>query len=685
MTATNPTIAATTATLNIAELTDLKRDGIIVDEDGGIKTQKAAVYNVWNIPSLGKRLNLTENDFRETLNKYTGNKQLFDKTRNAFIPNIGGCTIYTFGNITKIRDNKCEIAVRVHDECNGSDVFGTDICTCRPYLIFALRQAIECAQRGGVGIIAYFRKEGRSLGEITKYRVYNARKYQLGGDRAETYFKQTEKIAGIKDARFQTMMPDILNWFGIDRIDWLLSMSSEKYDAIIEAGICVNQRVPLPDSYVPKNAKVEVLAKIAAGYHAESSISKQKEQETLSALRDLRTIRKQCSRIFKLAKLNKLTYFKLNINKFDFVVKQVLSVINEHYPDHNIPLHSRFRHFNENKLTNLINKWNIKYHVSKKEQVRRLVDLVTISVLCDAGAGSSWKYINSIGKKYTRSEGLAEASYDMFISGLFSSDLALKTRVNSRGLLDNLTLQKLQIGFQVSETNQMIGIQGRYNLLLRLGSALSLECNHEYFGNEIYRPGNLLDYLLKYCDENLNVSIRILWRAIIEGLETIWPKQMSGIRRGDVWVHNKLKKFGIPGSDMVPFHKLQQWLTYSLVEAFEYYGINFLHLSDMTALSEYRNGGLFVDCGVLVLKSNIDKNKYFDVGSELVVEWRAMTIVLIDKLAERLRIILNKNEKELPLSKVLEGGTWRAGRELAFKLRKDGSSPINLRSDGTVF
>ena len=190
---------------------------------------------------------------------------------------------------------------------------------------------------------------------------------------------------------------------------------------------------------------------------------------------------------------------------------------------------------------------------------------------------------------------------------------------------------------------------------------------------------------MKHCDDNLNVSIRILWKAIIEGLETIWPKQMSGIRRGDVWVHNKLKKFGIPGSDMVPFHKLQQWLTYSLIESFQYYGINFIHITDMTALSEYRNGGLFVDLGVLNLKDNIDKSKYYDVGSELVVEWRAMTIVLIDQLAERLRIILNKNEEELSLCKVLEGGTWRAGRELAFKLRKDGSPPIKLRSDGTVF
>mmetsp|Transcript_65144 Transcript_65144/g.103715 ORF Transcript_65144/g.103715 Transcript_65144/m.103715 type:complete len:841 (+) Transcript_65144:35-2557(+) len=701
MTATNPTIAATTAILNIPELANvLKRDGVIVDEDGGIATQKAAVYPVWNIPALAKRLELSEFDFRDAMHKYTGNPSLLDKTKNAFLPNVGGVTVYTFGDVSKIRDPKTEIAVRVHDECNGSDVFGTDICTCRPYLIFALHQAIECAQRGGVGVVAYFRKEGRSLGEITKYRVYNARKYQAGGDRAEMYFAQTEKIAGIKDARFQTMMPDVLNWLGIDRIDWLLSMSSEKYDAIIESGITVNQRVPLPDSYVPKHAKVEVLAKIAAGYHAESTLNAQRELETLDALRDLRTIRKQCSRVFKLAKLNKLTYFTLNIGKFDEAVKLVTKCINEHYPDLNIPLHSRFRHFNEKAMSGLMASWQQKY-VDKQEQVRRLVDLVTISVLLDAGAGADWKYISAQDQQvYSRSEGLALASFDMFAAGLFSSDpQVLPTRVNSIGLIENMTLQKLQIGFQVSKTNPMIGLNGRYLLLKRLGSALELEKNNEYFGCEVFRPGHLLDYLLRYHRENssedqsgdkddvINVSIHVLWKAIIEGFETIWPKQMSGIRRGDVWVHNKLKKSGIPGSDMIPFHKLQQWLTYSLVEAFEFYGINFLYINDMTCLAEYRNGGLFVDTGVLTLKHPYcdDRNKYYDVGSELVVEWRAMTIVLCDKLAERLRVILHKSEQELGLAKVLEGGSWRAGRELAFKLRKDGSSPINLRSDGTVF
>lgn len=163
----------------------------------------------------------------------------------------------------------------------------------------------------------------------------------------------------------------------------------------------------------------------------------------------------------------------------------------------------------------------------------------------------------------------------------------------------------------------MTGLEGRCGLLKRLGTALAMERNREFFGAEVFRPGHLLDFLLRNSQkdidkigdnkdsEGINVSIRVLWRAIICGFETIWPKQMSGIRRGDVWVHNKLKKFGIPGSDMVPFHKLQQWLTYSLVEALQYFGINFVDLSDMTALAEYRNGGLFVDTGVLQLKPEV--------------------------------------------------------------------------------
>ena len=572
---------------------------------------------------------------------------------------------------------------------NGSDVFGTDICTCRPYLVFALEKCIECAQRGGVGIIAYFRKEGRSLGEVVKYRVYNARKGQKGGDKPEKYFYQTVNVAGIEDARFQTMMPDVLNWLGIDRIDWLLSMSSEKYDSIIESGIKVNQRVALPDKFVPNGAHVEILAKIAHGYHADGV----KHQKTIETLRSLKMIRRQCKRVYELATQDRLMHWKLNMNNMDKAVNAVVGCINDKYPmdshgNLNIPLHSRFRHFDEDALKKLINKWD-QCCVDKKEQVRRLIDLVTISVLTDAGAGDKWKFISNDGKVLTRSEGIAQATFEMFENGLFSSDSAIKTRVNSVGL-KNLTTKALKMGFQVNDNNCMIGLEGRCEIIQRLG--VELKRYPEFFGNELYRPGNLLDYILnnkktKY-DKINNIyycSIHVLWKAIICGYENIWPKHMSGIRRGDVWVHNLLKKKGYPGSDMVPFHKLQQWLTYSLIEAFKYYNIQFLDVNDMTCLAEYRNGGLFIDTNVLTLKDN-NNDRYYDVGSELVVEMRAMTIILADIIADKIRKIYNKTDKELPLSCILEGGTWRAGRILAKKKRpKTRSPPINIRSDGTVF
>jgi GTP cyclohydrolase II len=270
MTAKPPTIAACKAKLDIPELKDLPRDGEIVLANGEIWTSKCAVYYAWNLPALAERLDLSEQELRECLHRYSRDDRLLDPKVRTYIPAVGGCTIYTFGDARKIRDPATETVVRVHDECIGSDVFGSDICSCRPYLIFALRQAVQCAQRGGVGIVVYYRKEGRSLGEVIKFRVYNARVNQEGGDRPEMYFHHTEQIAGIRDARFQTMMPDVLNWMGLRRIDWLCSMSNEKYEAITGAGIQVMRRVDLPEDYIKESMKVELDAKIASGYHSDS-------------------------------------------------------------------------------------------------------------------------------------------------------------------------------------------------------------------------------------------------------------------------------------------------------------------------------------------------------------------------------------------------------------------------------
>lgn len=679
MFAGRPTQSATSANMSIPELqlgTEMIADGVIVSkEDRTIACVKVAVDLVWNLPALALRLNMDETVMRKALSDSTQNLKVLDPKMKAYLPPVGGATVYFIGDISKLNDPATEIAVRVHDECSGSDTFGTDICTCRPYLVFALLGAVQCAQRGGVGIIIYFRKEGRSLGEVTKFRVYNARKRQPGGDTAENYFKQTESIAGIRDARFQEMMPDILLWLGITRIDWLLSMSSDKYDAITAANIEVMQRVPLPDSYVPKNATVEIAAKITAGYHSDPSAL---TDDTVSELRNLEMIRTRCQAVFARAQSGKSKHFNLDLSKMKNVFELVMKTTKANYPDMNIPYHSRWRHFNDLDVAKMTAAWKC----DEVEKVRRMLDMVTISVLLDAGAGNSWHYIDAHGARLERSEGLAVASFDMFKDGIFSSDAALPHRVNSLGL-KQLTLKQMVKGFQVDPAeNPMTGLEGRYKLLRRLAKAL--DSHPEFFGAEAPRPGNLVDYVLKH-KVGSNVSIKVLWKAVIEGFESIWPEHLSGIRRGDVWCYSPLKVIGVTASDMIPFHKLSQWLTYSLLEPIETLGLKFEQLELMTGLAEYRNGGLFVDGGVIVPKDPAVLKTEHDAGSELVVEWRALTICCLDALWDMMIKELNTTREAFPLAKLLQGGTWAAGRIIAAEKRPNRSAPIQVRSDGTVF
>jgi GTP cyclohydrolase II len=227
---------------------------------------------VWFLPGIAERFGVTETDLRRSLFEHSGGMYTELVTRNdlkIFLPPIGGLTVYCFGDVSAIGDPGREIACRVHDECNGSDVFGSDICTCRPYLAHGIETCIETAQRGGVGFIVYNRKEGRALGEVTKFLVYNARKRQAGGDRAETYFERTECVAGVQDMRFQELMPDALHWLGVARIDRFVSMSNMKYDALSRQGIDIGERVAIPDDLIPADADVEMTAKKAAGYFSE--------------------------------------------------------------------------------------------------------------------------------------------------------------------------------------------------------------------------------------------------------------------------------------------------------------------------------------------------------------------------------------------------------------------------------
>ena len=271
-----PTIAVTKARLNMPEILAamgahrLAADGGVLHASGDISVTKIAIDPVWWLPGVAERFGVSEGELRRTLFEQTGGMFPELVTRpdmNVFLPPIGNTTVYIIGEVSALTDPKRTVACRVHDECNGSDVFGSDICTCRPYLVHGIEECVKEAQKGGAGVIVYNRKEGRALGEVTKFLVYNARKRQEGGDSAATYFERTECVAGVQDARFQQLMPDVLHWLGIRRIDRLMSMSNMKYDAIAGSGIEVVERVPIPEELVPPDAQVEIEAKKAAGYY----------------------------------------------------------------------------------------------------------------------------------------------------------------------------------------------------------------------------------------------------------------------------------------------------------------------------------------------------------------------------------------------------------------------------------
>jgi GTP cyclohydrolase II len=282
-----PTIAVTKAHVILPEVIEavqkgrLKPDGKLLTANGAAMVTKAAIEPVWYLPGVAKRFGCSETDLRRVLFEETGGMYPELVTRSdleVFLPPIGGQTIYIFGNPRDLADPEVELTARVHDECNGSDVFGSDICTCRPYLTHAIEECIRGAQpkeaggRGGVGLIAYSRKEGRALGEVTKFLVYNARKRQVGGDTADQYFARTECVAGVQDMRFQELMPDVLHWLGVRKIHRLVSMSNMKYDAITGSGIEVGERVNIPDELIPEDARVEMDAKMAAGYFTPGAV-----------------------------------------------------------------------------------------------------------------------------------------------------------------------------------------------------------------------------------------------------------------------------------------------------------------------------------------------------------------------------------------------------------------------------
>ena len=321
------------------------------------------------------------------------------------------------------------------------------------------------------------------------------------------------------------------------------------------------------------------------------------------------------------------------------------------------------------------------------ERARAYIDLAVVSVLLDAGAGAEWKYVEpASGQTFTRSEGLGVASFHAFMAGMFSSDPARPLQADAAGLR-GVVGDRLAEAFQVSPANPLVGVDGRLVLLRRLGEVL-----HEQpgvFGTDVQRPGGLFDMLVKPYGTDTpptaDVAAHDILSQLLMSLSPIWPAQnaLGTVPLGDCWRHSAVRGPGLTDGWM-PFHKLSQWLTYSLIEPFEWGGVQVRGLDALTGLPEYRNGGLLLDSGVIRLKDPAQATRTHQAGDELVVEWRALTVALLDELAPKVRGILGLSAAQLPLACVLEGGTWAAGRVLAQRLR-GGTPPLNIASDGTVF
>jgi hypothetical protein len=408
--------------------------------------------------------------------------------------------------------------------------------------------------------------------------------------------------------------------------------------------------------------------------------------ETPAALSLLsaKAVRERAHRMLAIGLDDRLPNFRIQLDHMDSAVDLVLKVTREAYPSLKIPFHSRWRHFvmnGDNRWADIADqtKWP-----DRAARARAEFDLAIVSVFLDAGAGPSWRYHDpKTGSAIGRSEGLGLASLAMFAAGAFSADPLQPLRVDA-DVLVNLTVADLERGMQVSDVNPLVGMEGRADLLRRLGTLLASKS--EVFGSlDTSRPGGLFDRLAMLADNQALPAPTIL-TELLQQLGPIWPSRLTlgGIALGDCWNHPMLTTADATTS-LVPLHKLSQWLAYSLIEPLQTAGIGVTEIDGLTGLAEYRNGGLFVDTGVLAFRDAEAAQQQHEVASSLVVEWRALTVALLDRVANGLRHRLKVDATSLPLAKILEGGTWAAGRRLARERRADASPPVKVISDGTVF
>ena len=400
------------------------------------------------------------------------------------------------------------------------------------------------------------------------------------------------------------------------------------------------------------------------------------DHEALRRLLSAAAVRERAHEMLELALDGKVDGWRVDPSRLSDAAELTAEVTRQSYPELDIPFHARSRHF-------IAGAPHLPPGDEPGVRARAAFDLIILSVLLDAGAGPDWRYRDSSGVTFTRSEGLAVASQRMFEAGAFSAEAASPLRADGRALAD-LQAETLAAGFQVDDASPLVGLDGRAALIRRLGGQVL--ARPDLFATAgSPRPGGLDDGLASRAAAGRLPATAIL-ELLLEALGPIWQDRLvvDGVPLGDCWRHPAIRRDDVTDG-LVPLHKLSQWLAYSLIEPLQDAGIEVVDIDGLTGLAEYRNGGLFVDAGVLQLTDPGDAERSHHVSDPLIVAWRAMTVALLDRMAPQVRALLGVSEANFPLARMLEGGSWAAGRRVAKQRRADGGPPFHIISDGTVF
>lgn len=401
----------------------------------------------------------------------------------------------------------------------------------------------------------------------------------------------------------------------------------------------------------------------------------------VASLLSASAVRERAGIILERGLMGRLDHFEVRIDRLALAARYVADTIRQNYPSLAVPPHARWRHF----VAGGIDRWQAlaaSLDVSPNERARTRFELAVTSVLLDAGAGPGWRWRDAAsGRDLMRSEALAIASLEAFRGGLFSSDPQVPLRADAGGLAA-VTAERLGFAFQVRPDNPLQGLDGRGALMRRLADAMVSQPG--VFGDPP-RVGHLYDCIMERSAGG-DVSAADILHLVLTALGPMWSDRLEidGIALGDTWRHPAIEVDG-PTRGLMPLHKLSQWLTYSLIEPIEEAGGRVTAPEGLTGLAEYRNGGLFIDLGVCVPRDSGLPRRTMTPAEEPVVEWRALTVALLDKIAPLIRGLLGKSEPEMPLASILEGGTWAAGRRIAAEKRAGGTPPLSIASDGTVF